>query len=119
MIDWLYHEELWVAVVGGILALGLGLFGRLPSLISLTPLLVTILNLIVQGFLTAALLIGGAKSKGDPIEFYGYLLTALIVAGVAAFWALVERNKTSTMILGLANLTVAIMFYRMLQIWVG
>jgi hypothetical protein len=117
MIEWFYQAELLVAVVGGVLALLLGLIGRLPSLVSLVPLLVTALNLIIQAFITIGVLVSGGKTTGDPIEFFGYLLTALIVAGAASVWALAERSKFSTMILGAANLTVAIMFYRMWQIW--
>ncbi|MFM2384754.1 MAG: hypothetical protein RL166_628 [Actinomycetota bacterium] len=53
------------------------------------------------------------------IEFYGYLLTALLVAVGAGLWSLAERSKYSTMILGAANLTIAIMLLRMWQIWFG
>jgi hypothetical protein len=64
-------------------------------------------------------LASGNTAKGDVIEFYGYLLTALLVADGAGLWSLAERSKFSTIILGSANLTVAIMLYRMWQIWHG
>jgi hypothetical protein len=32
-------------------------------------------------------------------------------------WALVDRSKWSTVILGVASLAVAVMVYRMTQIW--
>jgi hypothetical protein len=35
----------------------------------------------------------------------------------AGFWALIERSRWSTVILGVAALSVAVMLYRMLQIW--
>lgn len=117
MIDWFYQGTLILAVAGGVLSLVLGLFGRLPSLVSLIPLVLTALGLVVQAVISAVILFQGGVSAGDPIEFYGYLLTALIVAGAASLWALAERSKFSTMILGAANLTVGIMIYRMWQIW--
>ena len=117
MIDWFYQVAQTVAVVGGLLALVLGLFGRLPSLVSLSPLVVTSVLLLAQAFITIAVLVSGGSSKGDVIEFYGYLLTALIVAVGAGLWSLAERSKFSTIILGAANLTVAIMLLRMWQIW--
>jgi hypothetical protein len=117
MIERIYQVAEFVAVVGGLLALLLGLIGRLPSLVSLVPLVVTALGLIVQAFVAIGVLIGGGNAKGDPIEWFGYLLTALLVAVAAGFWALAERTKFSTMILGAANLTVAIMLLRMWQIW--
>lgn len=119
MIELLYQVMLWLAVAGGILALLLGLIGRLPSLVSLSPLALSVLGLLIHIFVTAGMLIGGSKSKGDPIEFYGYLLTALIVGVGAGFWSLAERNRVSTIILGVANLTLAIMIFRMHQIWFG
>ena len=119
MISWFYQGAEFVAIVGGILALVLGLIGRLPSLVSLTPLALTALGLIVQAFVTMGVLASGSTSKGDVIEFYGYLITALIVAVGAGLWSLAERSKFSTLILGAANLTVAIMFLRMWQIWFG
>ena len=117
MIDWVYQAAEVVAIGGGLVALLLGLIGRLPSLVSLVPLLVTALGLIVQAFIATGVLVGGGSSKGDPIEWFGYLLTALLVAIAAAFWALAERTPYSTLILGAANLTVAIMLLRMWQIW--
>ena len=117
MIEWFYQGALFVAVVGGVLSLVLGLAQRLPSLISLTPLVITVFGLVVQAFITIGVLVSGGVSVGDPIEFFGYLLTALLVAVAAGFWSLAERTKYSTMILGAANLTVAIMLYRMWQIW--
>jgi hypothetical protein len=119
MIDWFYQGAQFVAVVGGVLALVLGLIGRLPSLVSLTPLALTALGLIVQAFIAIGVLATGNSAKGDVIEFYGYLITALIVAVGAGLWSLAERSKYSTMILGAANLTIAIMLLRMWQIWFG
>lgn len=119
MIDWFFQAAEFVAVVGGLLALFLGLIGRLPSLVSLSPLALTALLLFVQAFITIGVLVSGGRSKGDVIEFYGYLITALIVAVGAGLWSLAERSKFSTVILGSANLTVAIMLLRMWQIWHG
>jgi hypothetical protein len=55
----------------------------------------------------------------DTVEFYAYLLVAIMVPVGAGFWALVERNRWSTVILGVAALTVAVMLVRMNQIWTG
>lgn len=117
MIDWFFQLSELVAVGGGLLALFLGLIGRLPSLVSLSPLALTAVLLLIQAAITVGFLIGGGQTKGDVIEFYGYLLTALIVSVGAGLWSLAERSKFSTVILGAANLTVAIMLLRMWQIW--
>ena len=119
MIDWFYQGAQAVAVIGGLLALVLGLIGRPPSLVSLSPLALTAVGLIAQAFVTIGVLVSGNTAKGDVIEFYGYLFTALLVAVGAGLWSLAERSKFSTIIIGAANLTVAIMLFRMWQIWFG
>jgi hypothetical protein len=51
------------------------------------------------------------------LEFYLYLVSAILLLPLAGVWALVERNRWSTVILGVACLAVAIMVYRMNEIW--
>jgi uncharacterized membrane protein YjjP (DUF1212 family) len=65
------------------------------------------------------LVAGGARAKTDTIEFFGYLIVAMMIPLAAGFWALVERNRWSTMVLAFAAATVAIMLARMQQIWFG
>jgi hypothetical protein len=61
----------------------------------------------------------GSQAKGDTVEFFGYIITALIVPPAAIAWAVLERTRWSTLVLGVAGLTVAIMLVRMWQIWTG
>jgi hypothetical protein len=46
-----------------------------------------------------------------------YLISAIILPVAGGFWALVERSRWSTVILGLIGLALAVMLYRMGQIW--
>ena len=68
---------------------------------------------------TTIAVFGGAEAVVDTVEFYAYLVVAIMVPVGAGFWALVERNRWSTVILGVAALTVAVMLVRMNQIWTG
>jgi len=45
-------------------------------------------------------------------------VSAILIPPAAAIWALVERGRWSTVILGVAALAVAVMVYRMEQIWI-
>jgi hypothetical protein len=61
---------------------------------------------------------------GDPVlgeawEFWGYLLTALLVPVGAFWWAILEKTRWSNFVLAAASLTVFVMLYRMEQIWDG
>ena len=77
------------------------------------------MGLIGQIVYTTIAVFGGAEAVVDTVEFYAYLLVAIMVPIGAGFWALVERNRWSTVILGVAALTVAVMLVRMNQIWTG
>jgi hypothetical protein len=93
------------------------MFGRKPSLLTIGTVVVVELALLVQLVTTVVLVVVGQTSRGDIVEFFGYVLVAMLVPAGAVFWALVERSATSTMVLAVAGLTVAVMAYRMAQIW--
>ncbi len=119
MIDVLFQIQLWVYFAAGLFALTLGLIGRLPSLVSIGALAITELGLLVQLVVSIVLVANGAQAKQDTFEFFGYLVVALLVPPAVALWALVERTKWSTVILGAGAITVAVMLVRMHQIWTG
>lgn len=119
MLEAAVNIEIWLAVAAGLFCVALAAVKRLPSLVSLGALALVELALIVQLFWSIVLVAGGATAKGDTVEFFGYIITALFVPPAAALWALVERSRWSTMVLGVAGLTVAVMLVRMWQIWSG
>ena len=55
----------------------------------------------------------GNSPTGSLLEFYIYLSAALLIPPLAVVWALVERTRWSTVVLGVACLAVAVMVYRM------
>lgn len=119
MIDLLFQIQLWIYFAAGFFALFLGLFGRLPSLVSIGALAVTEIGLLIQLAVSILLVVKGAQAKQDTVEFFGYLIVALLVPPAVALWALVERTKWSTVILGTGAITVGVMLVRMHQIWTG
>lgn len=119
MVEWLYLVQLWIALAGGLFALALGLMGRLPSLFSLGALALVQLGLLIQLVYSVIAVSSGERAAVDTVEFFAYLIVAIMVPVGAGFWALVERNRWSTVIVGAAALTVAVMLVRMNQIWTG
>lgn len=119
MIEWFYLAQLWFALAAGLFSLGLGLIGRLPSLWSVGSLAVVELGLLAQLVVSSVLVAAGATAVVDTVEFFAYLIVAIMVPIGAGFWALVERNRWSTVIVGVAALTIAVMLVRMSQIWTG
>lgn len=117
MIDWFTALQIGVAVTGGILAIAFGAVGRRPSDLTMAFAGVVALLLIVQLAVAIASPLMGNEPTGSLLEFYIYLISAIFVPIAAGFWALIDRSRWSTIILGLSQLAVAIMLYRMGQIW--
>ena len=117
MIEWFTWVQIAVAVVAGLLAVALGLFGRTPNDLTMgATALVTVL-LVVQVVISLLAPAFGNTATGSALEFWVYLVTALIIPPLAIVWGLVDRTRWSTAILGVACLAVAVMLYRMYQIW--
>jgi hypothetical protein len=117
MIQWLTFGEIGLAVLAGLICLIVGLAGRTPS--DLTNGATLCLEALLLGQLVVAIVspATGNQPTGSLLEFYIYLITALIIPPAVVFWGLVERSRWSTVILGVACLAVAIMLFRMYQIW--
>lgn len=117
MIEWFTWVQLAVAVAAGLLCLVLGFAGRVPSDLSLGALAVVELLVLVQIVVALVAPAFGNTPTGSALEFWVYLVSAALLPPAAAFWALLERNRWSTVVLGVAALSVGVMVYRMLQIW--
>lgn len=117
MIVWFTTLQVAVAVGAGLLCLALGFAGRKPSDLSLGALALVEVLLVVQLVVAILAPATGNQPVGNMLEFYTYLVSAVILPAAAAFWALVDRSKWSTVVLGTAALAIAVMVYRMQQIW--
>jgi len=119
VIDAYFLILAWYALAAGLLLVGLGLIGRAPSGFSLGLAAGVEAGLVVQLILSIVLVSLGQYAATDTWEFFGYLIVALIIPVAGAIWALMERNRWSTVVLGAAVLTIAVMLVRMQQIWTG
>lgn len=105
------------ALLAGLLCVVLGLAGRKPADITLIALIVVEALLLAQIVIAITAPAFGNAPTGNPLEFWVYLVTAAIIPPLAIIWALVERTRWSTVVLGVGALAVAVMAYRMHQIW--
>ncbi len=71
--------------------------------------------LIVGG--VGALFAGG--NQGDPILFWSYYVTTLIIAPAAVIWGIGDKTRWGTGVVSIAMLTVAVLSIRLMQIWQG
>lgn len=117
MIEWLQWVQVAVAVLAGLFCVGMGLAGRAPNDYTLGATAVVEVLLIVQFVVVMVAPAFGNLPTGDGLEFWVYLISALLLPPAAVVWALVDRSKWSTVILGVGCLAIAVMVYRMGQIW--
>jgi hypothetical protein len=119
MLEWWYQAQLWFGLIAGLLLVVMGLIGRKPSGFSLALVAGSEFGLAMQLIASITVVILGERAKLDTWEFFGYLIVALMVPVAAAIWALIDRNRWSTVVMGAGVLTVVVMLVRMHQIWSG
>jgi hypothetical protein len=117
VIAWYTDALVAVATLAGILCVVLGLAGRKPNDYSIGATLLVEILLIVQLVIAIIAPLVGNHPTGNIVEFYIYLIAAIIIPLIGGFWALVERDRWSTVILGVACLAIAVMAVRMDIIW--
>lgn len=106
-----------VAVAVGLLCVVAGLAGRRPSDVTVGGMALLLLLLIGQTVAAVIAPFAGNPPTGSLLEFWVYLVSALLLPPAAVVWALIERSRWSTVIMGIAALAVAVMVWRMHVIW--
>ncbi|CAH0127648.1 hypothetical protein SRABI76_00212 [Microbacterium oxydans] len=117
MILWFTIAQIAVAVGAGLFCLVAGLAGRRPSDISVGSLALVEVLLIAQVVVAIVAPLAGNPPTGDLLEYWVYLVSAALLPIGGVLWALMERSRWSTVILGVAAFAVAVMLWRMQVIW--
>lgn len=117
MILWFTLVQVAVAAIAGLLCIVLGLAGRRPSDLTVGALALVEVLLIAQIVMALIAPAVGNPPTGSLLEFWVYLVSAALLPPAGVFWALLERSRWSTVIMGIAALAVAIMVWRMYAIW--
>lgn len=108
-----------VCAVSAVLCIGAALLRQPPN--DITILSVAAVELFLLAYTVAAGIrqLAGEPVLGEAWEFWGYLLTALLVPVGTFWWSILERTRWSNFVLAAAGLTVFVMLVRMEQIWDG
>ncbi len=119
MVEFGYQALLFISLGAGTFALLLASLRRDPSWWSVGSIALVEVSLIVQLVCSIVSVAQGASAVGDTVEFFGYVVTAMLIPPASVLWAIYERTKWSTLVIAVAGFTVAIMAVRMWQIWSG
>ena len=108
-----------VCLLSAVLCIGAALLRQPPN--DITILSVAAVELFLLAYAVGAVVrqVAGEPVLGEAWEFWGYLLTALVVPVGAFWWAILEKTRWSNFVLAAAGLTVFVMLFRMEQIWDG
>ncbi|MGW9626947.1 hypothetical protein [Microbacterium sp. NPDC055521] len=117
MILWFTLTQIAVACIAGLFCIIAGLAGRRPSDWTVGSLLLVEVLLIAQVVIAIVAPLAGNPPTGDLLEFWVYLVSAVLLPVGGAAWALIDRTRWSTVILGVIGLSLAIMLWRMHAIW--
>lgn len=117
MILWFTFVTVAVSALGGVLCVVLGLAGRRPSDLTVGVLALVEVLLIAQLVMAVIAPLAGNPPTGSLLEFWVYMVSAVLVPPAGVAWALIERSRWSTVIMGVAALAVAVMEWRMHVIW--
>ncbi|WP_156743273.1 hypothetical protein [Occultella aeris] len=72
---------------------------------------------LIAQMIVAGVSLGGGHELGDPVTFWGYLITALVMMPVAAVVAFAERSRWSSVVLAVAGAVLIVMQIRVNQVW--
>ncbi|HWL01121.1 MAG TPA: hypothetical protein VNQ52_01970 [Microbacteriaceae bacterium] len=117
MIDWFTWVQVGVGLVVGLLAIGFALARKQPNDLTVLGLVLVEVLLVVQVVLAIVTPLNGNAMIGNGLEYWMYLVTALLIPPAAIIWALIEKTRWSNLIIAVAALGVAVMVFRMHTIW--
>lgn len=77
---------------------------------------------VVEGLLLVQAAVAGIQHAtgtvpDEPVVFWGYVVTQLVLLPAAALWAFAERSRWSSVVLLVAAVTVAFLQLRLNQTW--
>ena len=116
-MDAYFYIILVVGLVSTVLCLAAGVLNKAPNDTTILSVAAVELSLLVYLAGSIVRVAGGEQIAGEPWEFWGYLLTALLLPVGAVYWAILERTRWSNFVLAAVGVTALVMAARMNQIW--
>ena len=94
-------------------------WGRRSSRAAIVSVAAVELFLLAYGVVGVVRQATGDTLNGPGWEFWGYVVTALLVPVIAVAWAVTDKTRWSNLVLAVVGPTVVVMLHRMQVIWFG
>lgn len=117
MIEWFAWSQVALAGVVGVGACAFAVFKQPPNDYTLGGTLLVGIALLAQAVVSIVAPFVGNSPAGDGLEYWMYLITALLMVPAALIWSLIERVAVSNVVLGVVGFSIAVMVVRMHHIW--
>ena len=111
----------YIILVVGLISTGIclvaGILKKAPNDVTILSVAAVELALVVYLVGSVIRVIGGEPIAGEAWEFWGYLVTAMLLPPAAVYWSILERTRWSNFVLAAVGVTALVMAARMNQIW--
>ena len=116
-MDAYFYIILAVGLVSTLICLVAGIFKKAPNDVTILSVAAVEVALLVYLVGSIIRVVAGEHIAGETWEFWGYMLTALLLPVGAVYWAILERTRWSNFVLAAVGVTALVMAARMNQIW--
>ena len=117
MIEWFAWLQVGLAALVALVAFGFAVGKKTPNDYTLGGTLLVGALLLAQIVVSIVAPFLGNSASGDGLEYWMYLVTAVLMVPAGFIWALVERSVVSNVVLGVLAGSISVMLARMHQIW--
>jgi hypothetical protein len=73
--------------------------------------------LVLAQLVVAVVEVIGGRHPDSTATFLGYAFGAIVILPIGVFWSVAEKSRSSTLVIAIAGLALAVMTARMLQMW--
>ncbi|TAP44256.1 hypothetical protein [Arthrobacter sp. S39] len=116
-MDAYFYIILAVGLISTGICLVAGILKKAPNDVTILSVAAVELALVVYLVGSVIRVIGGEPIAGEAWEFWGYLVTAMLLPPAAVYWSILERTRWSNFVLAAVGVTALVMAARMNQIW--
>ncbi len=109
--------ELVLALAVGLAAIGFTIAGQAPNDYTVLGLGAVELAMVAQAIIGGVAPAAGNPPTGSLLEWWMYMVAALLIPPAAMVWGLMEKSRWGSLIIATAGLGLAIMVWRMYTIW--